>query len=53
MLDPTNRVLGGVKSGGYLPYNRQLRDYAAIAQRNGYRFDLYVRRSTRLSGPAR
>lgn len=45
------RILGEVKNVDYLPYTRQLRDYAAIAQREGFAFDLYVRRSTTLSEP--
>jgi hypothetical protein len=40
-----------VRSLRLLYYTRQLRDYTAYAQQNGYRFDLYVRTSTRLSGP--
>lgn len=34
-----------------LSYTAQLRDYVAHAQANGMRFDLYVRESTRLTGP--
>jgi len=51
VFDPRAGVIGEVKNVGSLSYSSQLRDYAAIAQREGYRFDLFVRRSTDLSGP--
>jgi RHS repeat-associated protein len=50
-LNLTKGVLSEVKNVGSLSYTRQLRDYATYAARNGLRFDLYVRRSTVLSGP--
>jgi hypothetical protein len=47
----TRTILSEVKNVRYLDYTRQLRDFATYAKRNGLRFDLYVRRSTQLSGP--
>lgn len=44
-------VLSEVKNVRALSYTQQLRDYAAFAQQNGFRFDLYVRPGVRLSSP--
>ena len=49
----TEEVLSEVKNVKSLSYTRQLRDYADFAAQTGRRFDLYVRSSTRLSGPLR
>ena len=43
--------LSEVKNVQSLSYTRQLRDFAAYARENGLRFDLWVRPTTRLSGP--
>ena len=51
ILDESGGVLGEVKNVGRLSYTQQLRDFAAYADANGLQFDLYVRGSTRLSGP--
>lgn len=40
-----------VKNAAVVSYTKQLRDYAAIAQREGYTFELIVRKATRLSKP--
>lgn len=47
------RTLSEVKNVKSLSYTKQLRDYSAWCQQNGYRFDLYVRPSTveNMSGP--
>jgi hypothetical protein len=44
-------VLSEVKNVKALSYTQQLRDYAAFASDNGFRFDLYVRPGANLSGP--
>jgi len=44
-------VIGEVKNVGSLSYTKQLRDFAAYAQQQGYTFELWVRPSTQLSGP--
>lgn len=44
-------MLSEVKNVSSLSFTRQLRDFADFAQQTGRQFDLYVRRSTRLSGP--
>lgn len=50
-VNDIKRVLSEVKNVRYLEFSSQLRDYLAYATSIGYRFDLYVRRSTTLSGP--
>ena len=50
-FDESANVLTEVKNVKSLSYTQQLRDYAAYAQQNGVTFNLYVRPSTRLSGP--
>jgi len=47
----TNTTLTEVKNVGSLSYSQQLRDYATYCQQNGLRYELWVRPSTRLSGP--
>ena len=47
----TSTVLSEVKNVGSLSYTQQLRDFAAYASANGLRFDLWVRPTTRMSGP--
>jgi RHS repeat-associated protein len=48
----TDEVLTEVKNVKKLPYTRQLRDYAAYCKANPpLKFVLWVRRSTKLSGP--
>jgi Restriction endonuclease fold toxin 7 len=42
-------ILSEVKNVNKLSYTRQLRDYAAIAKREGLEFHLYVRRGAHLS----
>ncbi|MBI3837753.1 MAG: hypothetical protein HY288_07445 [Planctomycetia bacterium] len=44
-------VLKEVKNVAKLSYTQQLRDFAAFAQQNSLRFELYVRSSTGLSAP--
>jgi hypothetical protein len=51
VFDPGTGILGEVKNVGYQSYSRQLRDYAAIAQREGLAFQLTLRPTTKLSGP--
>lgn len=51
VLDEAGGVIGEVKNVQSLSYTSQLRDYASYAQANQLQFDLYVRGSTRLSGP--
>ena len=46
-------TLSEVKNVKSLSFARQLRDYEEFAAQTGRRFDLYVRSSTRLSGPLR
>jgi hypothetical protein len=48
-LTPT--TVSEVKNVGSLSYSQQLRDLAQYAQQTGRSFDLYVRPTTRLSGP--
>jgi hypothetical protein len=55
-LDPlidgvTDLTLSEVKNFAHLSYTSQLRDFAAIAKREGLLFDLYVRPSTTFSSP--
>ena len=47
----TNSVLSEVKNVKSLSFTRQLRDFSDFAVRTGRRFDLFVRPSTKLSGP--
>jgi RHS repeat-associated protein len=47
----TADVLSEVKNVESLSFTRQLRDYVDFAQSTRRQFDLYVRESTRLSGP--
>ncbi len=47
----THRVLSEVKNVKSLSFSRQLRDFSDFAQLTGKRFDLFVRPTTRLSGP--
>ncbi|WHI48954.1 RHS repeat-associated core domain-containing protein [Microbulbifer sp. VAAF005] len=47
----TSTTLSEVKNVKSLSYTRQLRDFSDIAKQQGLRFDLYVRPSTKLSGP--
>lgn len=51
ILDEAGGVIGEVKNVQSLSYTAQLRDYVGYAQANQLQFDLYVRGSTRLSGP--
>ncbi|MDQ4044636.1 MAG: putative toxin, partial [Chloroflexota bacterium] len=51
ILDEAGGVIGEVKNVQSLSYSAQLRDYVGYAQANQLQFDLYVRGSTRLSGP--
>ena len=59
MLDGTNRypdiftpeVIGEVKNVAKLSFTQQLQDYAAFAQATGRKFHLYVRPTTKLTGP--
>ena len=51
ILDEAGGIIGEVKNVQSLSYTSQLRDYVSYAQSNGLQFDLYVRGSTRLSGP--
>jgi hypothetical protein len=44
-------TLGEVKNVGYQYLSTQLKDFLAYAQQNSLNFNLYVRASTRLSGP--
>lgn len=44
-------VLTEVKNVGRLSFTQQLRDFAAYAQDNGFRFDLWIRQGASLSGP--
>lgn len=47
----TPTTVSEVKNVASLSYTQQLRDFAQYAQRTGRSFDLYVRPTTRLSGP--
>jgi hypothetical protein len=51
VLDDAAEVLGEVKKVGRLSYTNQLKDFAAEAQANGTKFHLWVRPTTKLSGP--
>ncbi len=51
VLNHSARVIGEVKNVGSLSYTSQLRDFASYASGNGYRFELWVRPTTQLSGP--
>ncbi len=44
-------VLDEVKNVQYQGFTRQLRDYSTFTQQNGGTFNLWIRPSTRLSGP--
>jgi hypothetical protein len=50
-LNHSARVISEVKNVGALSYTSQLRDFASYASSNGYRFELWVRPTTQLSGP--
>jgi RHS repeat-associated protein len=47
----TTAVLSEVKNVKYLGMTRQLRDFAAFARQAGLQFELWVRTTTKLSGP--
>lgn len=47
----SSEAVSEVKNVGKLSYTQQLRDDVDYARANGLRFDLYVRRNTKLSGP--
>ncbi len=47
----TSTTLSEVKNVKSLSYTKQLRDFADIAKQQGLKYDLYVRPSTKLSGP--
>ena len=50
--DGVNDVaLSEIKNVAKLSYTKQLRDFSAIARSEGLRFDLYVRSTTKLTGP--
>ena len=59
MLSGTNRypdiftqeVIGDVKNVARLSFTQQLQDYAAFAQATGRKFHLYVKPTTKLTGP--
>jgi hypothetical protein len=51
VLNREARLIGEVKNVGSLSYTNQLRDFAAYAQQQGFRFELTVRQGTQLSGP--
>ena len=51
VLNDEERIIGEVKNVSYQPFTRQLRDYSGWAEQNGYSFELYIRDSTRMSGP--
>jgi len=53
ILNFETRVLGEVKNVSRLSYTGQLRDFLNFSQQNNLRFDLYVRPTTKLSGPLR
>ncbi|MBB6243674.1 putative toxin [Rhodanobacter sp. MP1X3] len=50
-LNPFARTLSEVKNVNSLSFTSQLRDFSDYAQSQGFRFDLYTRSSTQLSGP--
>jgi Restriction endonuclease fold toxin 7 len=50
-LDHAARVIGEVKNVKSLSYTNQLKDFAAYAEKNKYAFELWVRPTTKLSGP--
>ena len=52
-FDESANVLTEVKNVARLSHTQQLRDYAAYAQQNGVTFNLFVRPSTKMSGPLR
>jgi Restriction endonuclease fold toxin 7 len=51
ILDPEARIIGEVKNVSRLSLTAQLRDFIAYAHEHGYDFELYIRRTTQLSGP--
>jgi len=50
-LNTAERSLSEVKNVNSLSFTRRLRDYSDYAQSEGFRFDLYTRPDTKLSGP--
>lgn len=50
-LNHVSKTISEVKNVGYQSLTNQLRDSLSYAQSKGYRFDLYTRLDTRLSGP--
>ena len=50
-LDHSAQLIQEVKNVSSLSYTRQLRDFSAYSQANGYSFELFVRPTTQLSGP--
>lgn len=50
-LNHASKTISEVKNVGYQSLTNQLRDSLSYAQSRGYRFDLYIRPDTKLSGP--
>lgn len=51
ILDTTEGIIGEVKNVKYQALTSQIRDDIAYAQQTGMRFELWINKSTRLSGP--
>lgn len=50
-LDHANQILSEVKNVKYQPLTNQIKDFSSYTQSNGYKFELYTRSNTQLSGP--
>lgn len=50
-LDKKNKVLSEVKNVKKQSYTRQIKDFVDYSNKNGYTFELYVRKSTKLTEP--
>jgi hypothetical protein len=51
VLDRNAGIIGEVKNVGYLSFTKQLRDYAAYAEANKYKFILTTRQRTQFTNP--
>lgn len=51
LVQPKALLIKEVKNVAKQSYTAQLRDYVGLAKQNGYTVELWVRPSTKLSGP--
>ena len=50
-LDKDNKILSEVKNVKKQSYTKQIKDFVDYSKKYDYQFELYVRKSTKLTGP--